>query len=269
MCCIQADESHNHSASTRRSRRVARTDGPQNRRAQGPHHPRGVRKGPQPKTAPVPVVGRHHPGSRGFLDAKRLLPQMKAIADTGFLVAFCNRKDHHHQWAMGISERVTEPLLTCEGVLAETALQLRNSAVTLALVREGLVRSAFVLSENLARLAELAVRYADREPDLADLCLIRIASPVTRDYHGPRGFPRIPQGPPRGHPADPSSSALTRRDLVDLARHHLWFDQRLRGALGLISREPPSGRRGPSSAAGRPKFVPPRCGSGNPRRAKP
>jgi len=106
---------------------------------------------------------------------------MRAIADTGLLVAFCNRKDYHHQWAVGISERVTEPLLTCEAVLAETAFHLRNSAVALALVREGLVRSAFVLSENLSRLAELAVRYADREPDLADLCLIRL-SELHPDY---------------------------------------------------------------------------------------
>jgi predicted nucleic acid-binding protein len=100
---------------------------------------------------------------------------MKAIADTGLLVAFCNRKDRHHHWAVEISERVTEPLLTCEAVLAETAFHLRSSAVALALVSEGLVRSAFVLSENLSRLAELAARYADREPDLADLCLIRLS----------------------------------------------------------------------------------------------
>jgi predicted nucleic acid-binding protein len=106
---------------------------------------------------------------------------MKAIADTGFLVAFCNRQDFHHHWAVGISERVTEPLLTCEAVLAETAFHLRNSAVTLALVSEGLVRSAFVLSESFSRLAELAARYADREPDLADLCLIRL-SELHRDY---------------------------------------------------------------------------------------
>ena len=46
---------------------------------------------------------------------------MKAIADMGFLVAFGNRKDYHHEWALGIAEGVTEPLLTCEAVLAETA----------------------------------------------------------------------------------------------------------------------------------------------------
>jgi len=43
------------------------------------------------------------------------------------------------------------------------------------LLRDGLVRSAFVLSEHISRLAELAARYADRTPDLADLCLIRLS----------------------------------------------------------------------------------------------
>jgi predicted nucleic acid-binding protein len=100
---------------------------------------------------------------------------MKAIADTGFLVAFANRRDYHHEWAVGIAEGVTEPLLTCEAVLAETAFHLGSSAVVLALLQDGLVRPALVLSEHLSRLAELAARYADRQPDLADLCLIRLS----------------------------------------------------------------------------------------------
>jgi len=97
---------------------------------------------------------------------------MKAIADTGFLVAFGNRNDYHHKWALGIAEGVTEPLLTCEAVLAETAFHLGSSAIVLAFLRDGLVRSAFSLSEHIPRLAELAARYADRQPDLADLCLV-------------------------------------------------------------------------------------------------
>jgi predicted nucleic acid-binding protein len=100
---------------------------------------------------------------------------MKAIADTGFLVAFGNRNDCHHEWAVGIAERVTEPLLTCEAVLAETAFHLGSSALVLAFLRDGLARSALVLTEHVSRLAELAARYADRKPDLADLCLIRLS----------------------------------------------------------------------------------------------
>ncbi len=100
---------------------------------------------------------------------------MKAIADTGFLVAFANQRDRHHAWALKLAERVTEPLLTCEAVLAEAAFHLRSSDIALAFVSDGLVRPALVLGDHLGRLTELAQRYADREPDLADLCVIRLS----------------------------------------------------------------------------------------------
>jgi predicted nucleic acid-binding protein len=100
---------------------------------------------------------------------------VKAIADTGFLVAFANRRDQHHDWALGLASQVFEPLLTCEAVLAEAAFHLRSSAVVLAMVREGFVTPAFDVSEHLQRLSHLAERFADRNPDLADLCLIRLS----------------------------------------------------------------------------------------------
>ncbi len=100
---------------------------------------------------------------------------MKAIADTGFLVAFANRRDRHHDWAITLAGRVTEPLLTCESVLAEAAFHLQSVALVLAMIREGLVILAFDCSDHLDQLIELANRYADRHPDLADLCLIRMS----------------------------------------------------------------------------------------------
>ena len=100
---------------------------------------------------------------------------MKGIADTGFLVAFANRGDLHHEWAVRLAERVDEPLLTCEAVLAEAAFHLRNASLVLAMVRDGLVALAFDSRDHLPQLASLAKRYADREPDLADLCLIRMS----------------------------------------------------------------------------------------------
>ena len=100
---------------------------------------------------------------------------MKGIADTGFLVAFANRRDEHHEWAVSVASRVTEPLLTCEAVLAETAFHLRDAGLTLAMVDEGLVTIAFECRDHLPQLAALAKRYADRTPDLADLCLVRMS----------------------------------------------------------------------------------------------
>lgn len=100
---------------------------------------------------------------------------MKAIADTGFLVAFGNRGDRYHDWAKGLAESVREPLLTCEPVLAEAAFHLHDAGVVLAMLGEGLVAVAFDVQEQAAALEALARRYADRQPDLADLCLVRMS----------------------------------------------------------------------------------------------
>jgi predicted nucleic acid-binding protein len=100
---------------------------------------------------------------------------VKGIADTGFLVAFANRTDAHHEWAVGIAEQVTDPLLTCEPVLAEAAFHLESVPVVLAMVRDGLITLAFDCNDHLVQLEALAQRYANRRPDLADLCLIRMS----------------------------------------------------------------------------------------------
>ena len=100
---------------------------------------------------------------------------MIGIADTGFLVAFANRRDAHHEWAVGVAAQVEEPLLTCEAVLAEAAFHLRNVPVVLAMIADGLVTVSFVVDDHLPQLAALATRFADRTPGLADLCLIRMS----------------------------------------------------------------------------------------------
>jgi predicted nucleic acid-binding protein len=100
---------------------------------------------------------------------------VKAIADTGFLVAFANRNDRHHEWAVRVAENVTEPLLTCEAVLAEAAFHLQSVSVVLAMLRDGLITLAFDCRDHLPQLSLLAERYASRKPDLADLGLIRMS----------------------------------------------------------------------------------------------
>jgi uncharacterized protein len=100
---------------------------------------------------------------------------MKGIADTGFVVAFLNRRDRYHEWADEIGMRASEPLLTCDAVLAETIFQVGSVSEVLGLVQEGLLQLAFDLRGNLNEVADLAERYRDRRPDLADLCLIRMS----------------------------------------------------------------------------------------------
>ena len=100
---------------------------------------------------------------------------MKAIADTGFVVAFLNRDDRYHDWASEIGRGVSDPLLTCEAVLAETAFQVESAGKVLALLQDGFLKIAFELTKNIEEVVALAERYRDRTPDLADLCLIRMS----------------------------------------------------------------------------------------------
>jgi predicted nucleic acid-binding protein len=100
---------------------------------------------------------------------------MKGIADTGFVVAFLNRSDRHHVWADEIAMQLSGPLLTCEAVLAETIFQVGSVGEVLGLVQEGFLELAFDLRGNLGEVRDLAERYRDRSPDLADLCLIRMS----------------------------------------------------------------------------------------------
>ena len=100
---------------------------------------------------------------------------MTGIADTGFLVAFANRDDAHHQWAIELAPRLTEPLLTCESVLSEATFHLKNAAVVLEMLREELITIAFDCRDHQPQLEMLAKRYADQRPDFADLCLIRMS----------------------------------------------------------------------------------------------
>lgn len=100
---------------------------------------------------------------------------MKGIADTGFLVAFASRDDSSHDWAVSVASDVTEPLLTCEAVLSEAAFHLQSVGTVLRMIRDGLIILAFDCNDHLPHLAALAERYADRSPDFADLCLIRMS----------------------------------------------------------------------------------------------
>ena len=95
-----------------------------------------------------------------------------------------------------VAEQITEPLLTCEAVLAEAAFHLENTALVLSMVDSGLVSLAFDCRDHLLHLAGLATRYADRRPDFADLCLVRLSelyprhSVITTDEAGFRVYRR-------------------------------------------------------------------------------
>lgn len=100
---------------------------------------------------------------------------MNAIADTGLLVALARANDQYHGWASELGTQIDWPVLTCEAVLAEAAFHLQSCEPVLGMLRDEVVRVAFDCETNLQHLRDLAERYEDRKPDLADLCLIRMS----------------------------------------------------------------------------------------------
>jgi predicted nucleic acid-binding protein len=101
------------------------------------------------------------------------------ILDTGPLVAFLNRRDGWHAWAVDRLDELETPLETCEAVIAEAAFLLRNmsggSDALMALVTRRLVVCSFRLEESADRVADLMKRYANVPMSLADACLVRMS----------------------------------------------------------------------------------------------
>jgi predicted nucleic acid-binding protein len=91
---------------------------------------------------------------------------VKGIADTGFLVAFASSRDMHHEWAVSVAEQVTEPLLTCEAVLAETAFHLQDVALVLEMIADGLTALSFDCNGHLPQLVGLAGKIQRSETGL-------------------------------------------------------------------------------------------------------
>ena len=127
------------------------------------------------RAAQIHAPGGEHRWAQEPVFAQGISAPVKGIADTGYLVAFANRGDQHHAWAVSLARDIESPLLTCEAVLAETAFHLGDVSVVLAMVDEGLVTLAFNCADHFRELGALAKRYGDRHPDLADLCLIRMS----------------------------------------------------------------------------------------------
>lgn len=101
------------------------------------------------------------------------------LLDTGPLVAFLNRADRFHEWALAQWDRLTPPLLTCDAVLAEACFLLRRlpggSQAVVELLRRDVLHSSFVLQDEADAVTKLIGHYADVPMSLADACLVRMA----------------------------------------------------------------------------------------------
>lgn len=105
--------------------------------------------------------------------------RLKVLLDTGPLVAFLNRHDRYHAWAIEQMAVIEPPLATCEAVLSEACFLLRQlpggCEAVLKLVQRELLALPFRLENESAQVSKLLARYADVPMSLADACLVRMA----------------------------------------------------------------------------------------------
>jgi predicted nucleic acid-binding protein len=99
---------------------------------------------------------------------------MTAICDTGPLVAYLNRRDPYHVWAVAVMKQVRPPMLTCEPVLTEAVYFLREDGLAVdplfRMLERGALRLEFDVSARWPRLRTLMARYP--QMDLADASIV-------------------------------------------------------------------------------------------------
>ena len=98
------------------------------------------------------------------------------LVDTSLIVAFLNRRDANHQWAVVQARTIPPPWQTCEPVLSETFYTLGPDGAPhfIDLLGRRAVTSTFSLDENLDDVTRLLRKYADVPMSLADACLVRM-----------------------------------------------------------------------------------------------
>lgn len=104
---------------------------------------------------------------------------MRAIVDTGPLVAFFDRAERFHHWTVDRIEELDAPLRVCEPVLTETIYLLarfpRAQDALFGLLQNGALVLAFRLEEHIGALHGLLRKYRDTPMSLADACVVRMA----------------------------------------------------------------------------------------------
>ncbi len=103
----------------------------------------------------------------------------RGVIDTGPLVAFVNRADHFHGWAVAALTKFDDPLETCDAVIVEAWHLLGRARGgregLLGLVSAGHLMVSFGLAGEMAAVIKLMKKYADQPMSVADGCLVRMA----------------------------------------------------------------------------------------------
>ena len=101
------------------------------------------------------------------------------LLDTGPLVAFLNRRDEYHEWAMAQWDQIAPPMLTCEAVLSEACFLLSRmhgeSEPVMDLLQRKIVVPSFRLEGQIRPVQKLLKKYRSVPMSLADACLVRMS----------------------------------------------------------------------------------------------
>ena len=83
----------------------------------------------------------------------------------------------HHDWAIARGRRSDGTAPDLRSRVSRNGIpNLNNVGIVLEMIgRRVGAASLSICNDHLPQLADLAKRYADRQPDLADLCLIRMS----------------------------------------------------------------------------------------------
>jgi uncharacterized protein len=104
---------------------------------------------------------------------------MRAIVDTGPLVAFFDRSEQYHAWVAERIEELEAPLVVCEAVLTETMYLLarfpKAQDALFDLLQNGALMLALRLEAHVGALRRLMRKYRDTPMSLADACVVRMA----------------------------------------------------------------------------------------------
>ncbi len=103
-----------------------------------------------------------------------------ALLDTGCIVALLDRSEQYHAQCAEVVTKLDAPLMTCEAVIAESCYLLRNlpgaAEAVLDNVERGVFQVPYHLADSTSRLQKLLAKYADVPMDLADACLVDMAT---------------------------------------------------------------------------------------------
>jgi predicted nucleic acid-binding protein len=101
--------------------------------------------------------------------------KQNVLLDTGQLVAFLNRGDRFHKWAVSQWDQISPPMRTCEAVISEACFLLSGNDLVMQLIQRQIISIPFRLDDHIQPIRKLLLKYGSVPMALADACLVRMS----------------------------------------------------------------------------------------------